>query len=276
MTDPAPIVVGSATTVELRAGVATSKRWMELLAAIGETRSISAAARAVHLSYKAAWDAVDAMNNLADAPLVARTKGGKGGGGTVLTARGEQLVATFRAVEAENQRFLSMMNARIGSGGGHPQQDLTILGRLTMMTSARNHFSGIVTAIKAGAVNDEVELELSGGDRIAAIVTRESAENLGLKLGSPAVALVKASWVIVVTEGGDGPRLKLSARNQLRGTVRRITPGAVNTEVVIALGGGNSVAAIITNTSAQELALAEGVPATAIFKASSVILGVSL
>ena len=70
--------------------------------------------------------------------------------------------------------------------------------------------------------------------------------------------------------------MKLSARNQLEGTITRVEPGAVNAEVVIALYGGNSVAAIITNTSASEMKLAEGMAVTAIFKASSVILGVGV
>jgi molybdate transport system regulatory protein len=242
---------------------------MELLASVGETHSITAAAKAVGLSYKAAWDAVEAMNNLADQALVARAKGGKGGGGTTLTARGEQLVQTWRAVAEENQRFLQLMNRRMQNAGA----DLRILGRLTMLTSARNHFSGKVVAITAGAVNDEVVLALSGGERLTAIVTHSSVENLGLQLGGEAVALIKASWVIVAVESR-GKGLKLSARNQLRGNVERLTPGAVNTEVVIALKGGNSVAAIITNTSATELQLVEGLPVMAIFKASSVILGV--
>jgi molybdate transport system regulatory protein len=128
--------------------------------------------------------------------------------------------------------------------------------------------------IKPGAVNDEVELQLSGGDRIVAIVTHESVEQLGLRKGHDAIALIKASSVIVAV-AGDAP-IKLSARNQLPGTVSRIVPGAVNTEVVIALAGDNSVAAIITNTSAKQLQLAEGKPATAIFKASSVILAVAI
>ena len=68
--------------------------------------------------------------------------------------------------------------------------------------------------------------------------------------------------------------MKLSARNQLKGTITRVEPGAVNAEVVIALSGGNSVAAIITNTSASEMKLAEGMAVMAIFKASSVILGI--
>jgi molybdate transport system regulatory protein len=56
--------------------------------------------------------------------------------------------------------------------------------------------------------------------------------------------------------------------------VSRLTPGAVNTEVVLDLAGGGSIAAIITNESARSLDLAEGRTATAMFKASSVIVGV--
>lgn len=261
--------VSSALSFGNARGALASRRWMELLASIGQTQSISAAARAVGLSYKAAWDAVEAMNNLADAPLVQRAVGGKGGGGTTLTAEGERLVETFNAVEAEHAQFLERLNARIASAG----RQLRMIGRLNMMTSARNHFAGKIVRIRKGAVNDEVELKLSGGERLTATVTHQSVENLGLKTGGEAVALVKASWVIVAIE--EGAPLRLSARNRLAGTISQLTPGAVNTEVVIALKGGNSVAAIITNESAKTLKLAEGMAASAIFKASSVILGVA-
>ena len=69
---------------------------MDLLAGIGTHRSIAAAAREIGMTYKAAWDAVETMNNLAGAPLVERSVGGRGGGGAMLTARGRKLVATFR------------------------------------------------------------------------------------------------------------------------------------------------------------------------------------
>jgi len=69
--------------------------------------------------------------------------------------------------------------------------------------------------------------------------------------------------------------MKLSARNRLDGTISQVEPGAVNTEVVIELKGGNSVAAIITNKAAKTLGLKVGNPASAIFKASSVIIGVA-
>jgi len=264
-----PLSFSSALTVRTRGGSLASKRWMELLAAIGEEPSITAAAKRVGLSYKAAWDAVDAMNNLSERPLVERAVGGKGGGGTRLTARGQKLVATFAQVERENERFLARLNARIAD----PASDLKLIGNLSMQTSARNHFAGKVTRIARGAVNDEVELKLSGGDRIVAIVTHQSAQQLGLRKGADASALIKASSVIVAL--ADGQPLRLSARNQLAGTIARLVPGAVNTEVVIALAGGNSVAAIITQASAKALRLSVGDAAVAVFKASSVILAVA-
>lgn len=261
--------VSGSLQLEARGGKLGSQRWIELLAAIGETRSITHAAKAVGLSYKAAWDAVESMNNLSDRPLVQRAAGGKGGGGTTLTTRGEQLVRTYGAVADEHQRFIDRVNGLLGNA----EADLRMLRRFTMLTSARNHFSGKVVRIKTGAVNDEVELELSGGDRLVAIVTHDSVETLGLKKGVEALALVKASWVIVALD--EGPAIKLSARNRLRGSVTKLTRGAVNSEVVIGLKGGNSVVATITNASVEELGLAEGKAASAIFKASSVILGVA-
>lgn len=140
-----------------------------------------------------------------------------------------------------------------------------------MKTSARNQFSGKVIGVKPGAVNDEIELEIGGGQKIVAIVTHESAKTLGLQTGAQAFALIKSSSVIVMT---DGEGARFSARNRLTGTVSRLIKGAVNTDVVIALSSGASVAAIITNESADALALKEGSRATAMFKASSVILGV--
>jgi len=67
-----------------------SPRRLSLLAAIGRTGSISAAARDVGITYKAAWDAVDAMNNMAGEVLVVSQHGGKGGGGAALTAAGQK------------------------------------------------------------------------------------------------------------------------------------------------------------------------------------------
>lgn len=238
---------------------------VDLLQKIAETGSISQAAKSMGMSYKAAWDAVDAMNNLAGEPLVERVSGGKGGGGTRLTERGKRLVAAFRIIEDEHRRFLRALGENIDDFAGTYQ----LLRRLNMKTSARNQFYGKVAEIRSGAVNDEIIVELQGGDRIVAVITQESTRHLDLHPGSEVVALIKAPWVMVATEN-----IRLSAQNWLNGNVAKLQRGAVNAEVVIQLAGGTTVCAIISNDSADELELAEGKPATAIFNASHVILGV--
>jgi molybdate transport system regulatory protein len=70
--------------------------------------------------------------------------------------------------------------------------------------------------------------------------------------------------------------MKLSARNVLSGTVASVRKGAVNTEVILDLKGGSALVSVITNTSADNLALKQGTAAFAIVKASSIIVGTDL
>ncbi len=140
-----------------------------------------------------------------------------------------------------------------------------------MKISARNLFNGKVEAVKTGAVNSEVDLVLPGGHKIVAIVTNDSAKVLNLAAGGEAVALVKASSVLVMT---DDSGMRLSARNCLAGKVSALKVGPVNAEVTIALPGGAEVHATITHGAVDELGLKEGAAASAVFKASAVILGV--
>lgn len=250
-----------------------------LLVAIHETGSITGAARSVGMSYKGAWDAIDAMNNLAGEPLVIRATGGKGGGGTTLTPRALRLVDTWRLLEREHRRFLERAAAAAVALGGADaaasvDSDLALLGRFGLRTSARNHFYGSVAAIVRGEVNDEVSLALRGGQTVVAVVTRESTETLGLVEGAAAVALVKASSVVLVA-GEPEAAARLSARNRLGGTVSQVRRGAVNAEVTLDLPGAIVIAAVVTDASIEALGLVPGAAATALFKASSVLLGVS-
>ena len=140
-----------------------------------------------------------------------------------------------------------------------------------MKISARNVFAGKITALIDGKVNAEVEVTTPGGDRIIAVVTEGSVEALGLAVGKPAVAYVKAPWVMVLAgEGG----VKFSARNQLAGTVESVQKGAVNSDICIKLTGGSLVHSVITNEAVLELGLKPGVAACALIKASHVVLGV--
>jgi molybdate transport system regulatory protein len=74
---------------------------IELLRKVGEGHSISAAARALGMTYKRAWALVDTLNRGFASPVVETSAGGKGGGGARLTPLGEQLVARYLALEAK-------------------------------------------------------------------------------------------------------------------------------------------------------------------------------
>lgn len=140
-----------------------------------------------------------------------------------------------------------------------------------MKISARNVFEGTISALVNGRVNAEVEVTTAGGDRLVAVVTEGSVAELGLALGKPVIAFVKAPWVMVMT-GESG--IKFSARNQLAGVVDSVNKGAVNSEIGIKLAGGTLVYSVVTNEAVLELGLKPGVPASALIKASHVVLGV--
>src|SRR5262245_38150579 len=138
-----------------------------------------------------------------------------------------------------------------------------------MKTTARNQFAGTISHVDTGPVTTEVVLTLKGGQEITATLTSSSAKRLGLQKGGAAIALVKASAVVLATDLGG---YKLSARNQLVGTITRVDTGNASAVVGVALPGGEVVTATVTPDAVRELGLAVGQAATAIFKAYSVIL----
>lgn len=242
---------------------------IRLLEAIERHGSISRAAKAVPLSYKAAWDALDAMNNLADEPLVESSVGGSRGGGTRLTDYGRRLVALFRAVDQEYREAVDRLARELdGTDTGDQRELRSILRRLSIRTSARNQLVGTLVELRQGEVNAEATLQLDDRTPIVATVTRDSAQTLGLQIGKEAQALVKASSVLLST----APGLRTSADNRLWGQVSRIHPGPVDAEVTLMLPGGRSIASVITRDSVTRLGLAPGRTACAVFPASSVIL----
>src|ERR1035438_2516438 len=183
-----------------------------LLEKVAELGSITAAAKATGISYKTAWEIIEALNNLSEAPVVERTVGGPGGGGTRVTPHGEKVVSLLRDMEGEFQEFLAAM------GGGRRRFDrfyryFQLMRRWNMKTSARNQFLGKVKKLTRGTVNAEVILDIGGGGSLAAVITNESVDNLALAAGVEAYALIKAPWVIVTTD----EKMKTSAPNPPRG-----------------------------------------------------------
>lgn len=256
--------------IDLRgAGTSLTPQRARLLQALDAHGSISAAARAVGMSYKGAWDAISALNEFVGEPLVTAEAGGSGGGGARLTGMGRRVLAFHEALTALQNRLLSGH----GETGRVENLDdlLKRLGNLMLRTSARNQYEGIVHAIQRGAVNSEVVLDLDGGDQLVAIITNRSVDELGLIAGGSAVALVKSSFVVLASG-----EVRSSARNALAGTVVSCREGAVNAEVELELAAGKRLVATVTNESVRALDICEGAPMKALIKSSHVILAVAV
>lgn len=86
---------------------------IELLERIAETGSIRQAAIGMEMSYRAAWGAVQVMNERVGAPLVTRETGGRGGGGARLSAEGVALLKAYRVLEVEHGRAVLRLNKRL-------------------------------------------------------------------------------------------------------------------------------------------------------------------
>ncbi len=265
MIQPPP--TGSFLTGELRLAGRLDARFFALLEALHHTGSINRAARTAGLSYKGAWLVLEAACNLANEPLITTATGGVGGGGTRLTDAAIGLLDAWQQVTADHRAFIQAQEARLAQ---RPALH-GLLRRMSMKTTARNQFAGVVSALTLGPVSAEVTITLASGDAIGATMTSAAARRLKLKKGKEALALIKASAIVLVT---DFAGWQLSARNQLAGTVSRIERGAVSSLVVLTVPGGARITASVTNEGVEALGLEVGVPATAVFKAYAVMVAV--
>ncbi len=231
-----------------------------LIEAIAAEGSITKAAKQLGISYRAAWDAVQALNNLFDEPLVLASPGGAKGGVAEVTPRGLKLIAAYRIMEAR----LAEAWARVEADGA----DIWSLG---MKTSARNALRGVVESVSDGAVNCAVRLRISDSLTLTAVVTRTSVADLGLAPGAAAIALIKASFVVLKAES----RSSATANgNALPGKVIARTDGAASSEVAVGLKGGKTLIATLALDSAKSLDLKVGDPVVAEIEAANVILAV--
>jgi molybdate transport system regulatory protein len=206
-------------------GHGMSDKRIDILRGIGRTGSISQAARESAVSYKAAWQAVATLTNLAGVPLVERAVGGAGGGGASLTAHGAQLLELADALDMARRAVQSRVAA---SGAG------TAVTRLAIRTSMRNQLPATVSAIERTGRIVRLRMALGNEQRIAARITQESAELLGLATGMAAIALCKATAVRI--ERAATPRK--AKGNELDGVVASAARGVDGDEITVALEGG--------------------------------------
>ncbi|SEM78548.1 molybdate transport system regulatory protein [Pseudomonas sp. ok272] len=235
-----------------------------LLQHIAEQGSITRAAKSAGISYKAAWDAIDELNNLAQKPLVERSIGGKGGGGAKLSAEGERVLRLYQRLQALQAQVLE---------AAEDASDLDLLGRLMLRTSARNQLHGQVTHIEAQGHNDLITLTLAGGLALHARITHDSTQHLELRPGTEVVALIKAGWLELL-----GPDQAASAGyNCLQGTVDEILDAQDGpSEVRIALPSGQTLCALAEPIQLRTLGLDAKKPVRVQFAPTNVLLGTPL
>ena len=216
-------------------GHGMSDKRIDILRGIGRTGSISQAAREAAVSYKAAWQAIDTLTNLAGVPLVHRAVGGAGGGGATLTADGHQLL------ELADAHDVARRAVHTRSGGA-----ATAAVSLSLRTSMRNQLPALIEALDVDGRIVRVSLSLPGGEQIAARITQESVELLGLAKGLGVIALFKATAVKVERADAAGRR----RGNRLHGVVAKLARGESGDEIVIALAGGLQLVGFATHGSA--------------------------
>ena len=133
--------------------------------------------------------------------------------------------------------------------------------------SARNQFKGVVTNVNEGAVNGIISINVNG-EAFSSTISMNAIKELELKEGVPAIAIIKATEVMIATE-----LPKISARNKFKGTVKDIQVGAVNDIVTLETKAG-LVSATISKNAVEELELAKGKEAYAVIKSTSVMVGI--
>lgn len=235
-----------------------------LLQHIADQGSITRAAKSAGLSYKATWDAIDELNNLAQKPLVERSVGGRGGGGAQLSAEGERVLRLYLRLQALQTQVLEATEET---------SDLDLLSRLMLRTSARNQLLGRIETITRQGHNDRVRLLLAGDVSIDAQITHESTLRLELAIGTDVVALIKAGWLKLL---GDG-QPATPGHNCLAGKIEDILDADDGpSEVRISLPGGQTLCSLAEPAQLAALQLEKGASVRAQFAPTYVLLGTPL
>ena len=237
-----------------------------LLGHIAEQGSITRAAKSAGLSYKAAWDAIDELNNLAQKPLVVRAVGGRGGGGATLSEEGQRVLRLYQRLQALQTQVLE---AAADSHSG----DLDLLNRLMLRTSARNQLLGRITHITRQGHNDLIRLELAGELPLDARITHESTRRLELEIGTDVVALIKAGALNVLPH----EHALTDDQNALFGVVEEvISADEAPCEIRIGLAGGQTLCALAPSGPLIREHLLRGNNVQVQFAPGSVLLGTLL
>ena len=236
---------------------------VELLERIDEQGSISKASKSMKMSYKAAWDMVDAMNNLSDEPLVQKVTGGKNGGGTQVTQAGKNLIKSFKKFKEFYNQLLNSVDGNEIENDNH----LSLIRKLHMKSSSKNLISGDIKEINQGEYNTKIEVKVSEDLSLYSIIPTSSFLDMKLKLDEKVFALIQESSIMIALNNPEG----ISARNIIKSTISALKTDAVSTEIKLSIGK-NTLTSAISNDSHEQLGLKIGQEIYAIIKATDIVI----
>lgn len=239
---------------------------IEILRLVADCGSISQAARDAKVSYKAAWQAIDTLTNLAGVALVSRAVGGAGGGGASLTLAGQKLLSISTLLsEMRDQVF-----ATFGSNELLLPRALPVLSKLGVRTSMRNQLPCRVERLEVLGQTVRVHLRFSGQSGLVSRITKASAELLGLKKGQDVLALCKATAVTVISAPATG-KVTTADAQCLGGQALRVSRGKTGDEVSLLLDAGLQ----LVGFAASSEGLKAGVRVIALVEESAVVMALA-
>ncbi|WP_105901564.1 TOBE domain-containing protein [Vibrio gangliei] len=217
-----------------------------LLEQIGASGSISQGAKLAGLSYRAAWNAINDMNQVSPYPVIASETGGKGGGGAKLTEFGTRLIKVYSLM---NQMQTMVMQALMDTNVT-TESLLDVMSHFTLKTSARNQLKGKVIRIESQDVKDKVVVQLESGSEISAVITHVSTLQLNLAIEKEVLLLFKAPSVMISETAKP-----TTDYNQLQGQLVHLTQGVESSEVFLDIGAGTLLYASVIHDSLQNVNL---------------------
>jgi len=155
----------------------------EILEQIGKEESISKAAKNLNMSYRYVWSYLQKIEKTLGEPIVETFRGGKsGGGGARLTRLGQSLLNEYKFLERYLGEFLS-------------QEKYWEVAKLKI--SARNRLKGKVVAVEKNGLMAKIKVEITVPASVTALISKEAAEDLSIKVGDQVEAVVKATEVMI-------------------------------------------------------------------------------
>ena len=211
MTDKSILNSEILLSIKLQQQLFVDPKRIRLLKEIHECGSINQAAKNANVSYKSAWDHLQAMHDISPKPLLTRNTGGKHGGGTQLTPYAERLLQLYDLLEQTQEKAFQILHDE-----SIPLNSLlSATARFSPQSSARNQFFGKVKHIFDKQINCLIEIEIPALPKpLYALITKKSAVRLQLVLGKEVMAMIKAPWIKILPQNTDAHFDKLKYEQQ--------------------------------------------------------------